>query len=62
MYLIATIPGKHSGDQVHKVKENAALSFFINCAGTMIPVMDPANKTQYARRCEYDGKWYGHDL
>ena len=29
VYLIATMPGRHSGDQVHKVKKTAAPSFFI---------------------------------
>ena len=24
VYLVATVPGLHSGDQVHKVKKNAA--------------------------------------
>ena len=23
-----------------------------------IPIIDPDNKTEFARRCEYDGKWY----
>jgi hypothetical protein len=23
-----------------------------------IPIIDPENKTEFARRCEYDGKWY----
>ena len=27
VYLIATMPGRHSGDQVHKVKKNAAPPF-----------------------------------
>ena len=27
VYLIATMPGRHSGDQVHKVKKNAAPLF-----------------------------------
>ena len=28
VYLIATMPGRHSGDQVHKVKKAAAPSLF----------------------------------
>ena len=28
VYLIATTPGRHSGDQVHNVKKNAAPSFW----------------------------------
>ena len=27
VYLVATMPGRHSGDQVHKVKKTAAPSF-----------------------------------
>ena len=30
VYLIATVPGRHSGDQVHEVKKNAAPLFFFN--------------------------------
>ena len=30
VYLIATMPGRHSGDQVHKIKKNAA-PFVIYC-------------------------------
>lgn len=26
-----------------------------------IPIIDPENKTEFARRCEYDGKWYCED-
>ena len=34
VYLIATMPGRHSGDQVHKVKKTAAPSFsFFRCDG-----------------------------
>ena len=29
LYLIATMPGRHSGDQVHKVKQTAAPSFVL---------------------------------
>ena len=29
MYLVAAMPGRHSGDQVHKVKKTAAPSFDI---------------------------------
>ena len=29
VYLIAHVPGRHSGDQVHKVKKAAAPSFYI---------------------------------
>ena len=28
VYLIATMPGRHSGDQVHKVKKTPAPSFY----------------------------------
>eukprot|EP00039_Didymoeca_costata_P006267 m.88750 g.88750 ORF g.88750 m.88750 type:complete len:921 (-) comp13186_c0_seq1:74-2836(-) len=31
-----------------------------NC-GRKIPVTDPSNKTEFARRCEYDGMWYCHE-
>ena len=33
VYLIATVLGRHSGDQVHTVKKAAAPSFFILLAG-----------------------------
>ena len=54
VYLIATMPGRHSGDQVHKDKKNAAPPFLTYCpsryhgpSGRVVVQFSAWNATQH---------------
>ena len=54
--LSATMPGRHSGDQVHKVKKTAAPSFTFYC-------LRPYDVTTEAGKAERsDHLWFVRDL
>ena len=48
VYLIATMPGRHSGDQVHKVKKAAAPSLlYFRCSSSLARPTEEPNTGVY---------------